>query len=252
MSLDSRFLYDLGVSFTDDTLGSTGIAGKGTLLLSPTGDLTFVGGKSKLLTQLARALMNEQVNLPLNAQGVAPREIKTLVTLILRSFRQTQISQLNAINPDFVGYSIYRRGGPIGFTGDTSDTFTKVSRDPITHIFTDVGLENGIAYAYGFTQVLKDGTESPMVEQLSLIPSQFLSKQTVVIGSYIVGVPTNKRVTIYANTNRLYRQSELLDDITQILVYRDSAEPRRFAVEVSLTNVLGSKLSLAIGRQNVI
>ena len=250
MGLDARFQYDLGVSFKQ---APEGLVPKATLALSATGDLQFVSGKDKLISQLIRALVNQRVGIPLNVPvDASARQLKTLIALILRNFKRVQVAETDLINTSFIGYTIYRRGGPVGFSGDTSDTFVKISKTEVTHKFTDLNLKNGSVYEYGISKTFRTGAVSPQVEQINLTPSQFLTKQKLVIGSNIVGIPGNQAVTLYVNTNRLYKKSELLEDIEDIRVLTDIAEPRRITVEIEIRNLLDSLISLSIGRQNQI
>ena len=248
MSLDPRFQYDLDVGFpaTDG-----GFSPKATLSLSATGDIQVISGKSKLIVQLVRALVNQKVGIPLNIPAdTSGRQLQTLVSLVLRNFKSIQVEETDRVNPSFIGYSIYRRGGPVGFAGDTSDTFVRISKDAVTHRFSDLRLENGSVYEYGISKTFRNGAVSPQLEQINVTPSQFLSKQKLVIGTAIVGIPGNESVTLYVNTNRLYKKSELLESIEEIRTFIDQTEPRLAVVEIEIRNLLNSLISLSVGRQN--
>jgi len=250
MKLDPTVQYDLGVNFKQEI---TGFSPKATLTLTPTGDLQFINGKSKLVTQLMRALVNEKVGLPLNIPAdTSGRQLQTLISLILRNFKRIQVEETDLINPNFIGYTIYRRGGPVDFSGDTSDTFVKISKSEVTHRFSDLNLENGSVYEYGISKTFRRGAVSPQVEQINVTPSQFLTNQKIVIGTNIVGIPGNESVTLYVNTNRLYKKSELLETIEEIKTYIDETEPRRMLVDIEIRNLLDEFVSLAVGRQNQI
>jgi hypothetical protein len=251
MALDPRFQYDLKVNFKETE--SSGFAPKATLSLSATGDLQFVSGKDKLVMQLIRALVNQRVGLPFNIPAdTSGRQLQTLVSLVLRNFKRIQVEETDLINPNFIGFTIYRRGGPMGFSGDTSDTFVKISKDEVTHKFLDLNLSNGSVYEYGISKTFRNGAVSPQLEQINVTPSQFLSNQKLVIGTNIIGIPGNETVTLYVNTNRLYKKSELLESIEEIRTYVDATEPRRMVVDIEIRNLLDSLISLAIGRQNKI
>lgn len=250
MGLDSRFQYDLGVNFKQEEIG---FSPKATLALTATGDLQFVSGKDKLITQLMRALVNQRVGIPFNIPAVTSgQQLQTLVSLVLRNFKRIQVEETDFINPSFIGYTIYRRGGPVGFAGDTSDTFVKISKDEVTHKFSDLNLSNGSVYEYGISKTFRNGATSPQLEQINVTPSQFLTKQKLVIGTNIVGIPGNEAVTLYVNSNRLYKKSELLETIEEIRTLVDQTEPRRVIVEIEIRNLLDSLISLSVGRQNQI
>ena len=249
MGLDPKFQYDLAVNFKQEGVFSP----RATLALTPTGDLQFINGKDKLITQLVRAIVNQKVGVPLNIPvETSGRQLQTLISLILRNFKRIQVEETDRINPAFIGYTIYRRGGPVGFTGDTSDTFVKISKDEVTHKFTDLNLSNGSVYEYGISKTFRNGATSPQVEQVNVTPSQFLSKQKLVIGTNIVGISGNEAVTLYVNSNRLYKKSELLEAIEEIRTLVDQTDPRRVIVEIEIRNLLDSLISLSIGRQNLI
>jgi hypothetical protein len=248
MAIDTRYYHDLGVVFRDVVDAATDV-GKATLSLSPTGDLQLVNGKDKLAVQLARAIMNERVNVPLNEFGVTDRQIKTLILVILRNYKKIQVESVNSVDPAFIGFNVYRKGGPVSFIGDTSDTFVKVSNDPVTHIFTDTGLQNGFSYEYAISRMFKGGAEGPPLEQMVIAPSQFLTKQKTVIGARLTGEPGDGSITLYVDTNRRYFKSELLSASKAIRVMQSVIDPRRWIIEVEIVTVLGTLLSLSIGRQ---
>jgi len=250
MAIDTRFQYDLGVVFKGE---GNGFTPKAALALSPTGDIQFVSGKDKLIAQLVRAIINEKVGLPLNIPiDTASRQASTLISLILRNFKRIQVEETDLINPDFIGYTIYRRGGPVSFSGDTSDTFVKISKSEITHKFSDLHLENGSVYEYAIAKTYRNGAVTSQLEQINVTPSQFLSKQKLVIGSNVIGISGNEAVTLYVITNKLYKKSELLETIEEIRVFVDTLEPRGLIIEVEIRNLLDTLISLSIGRQNKI
>jgi len=248
MAIDTRYFHDLGVVFRNVVDAATDV-GRATLSLSPTGDLQLVNGKDKLSTQLARAILNERVHIPLNEVGVTDRQIKTLILIILRNYKKIQVASVNSVDPVFIGFNIYRKGGPVSFIGDTSDTFVKVSKDPVTHIFTDTGLQNGFSYEYSISRTFRGGVEGPPLEQMIIAPSQFLTKQKTVIGTWVTGEPGDGAISLYVDTNRRYFKAELLSNIKAIRVMQSTSEPRRLIVEVEIVTILGTLLSFSIGRQ---
>ena len=116
----------------------------------------------------------------------------------------------------------------------------------------DIELLNGFTYSYAISKAYKNGLESTIIEQIDIKPSAFTTQQKVVRGTNLVGLPGDRSATLYVDTNRLYKQSELLDVIGDIIVSQDPSDPRRFIVNVSVQNVLGELISFSVGRQSVI
>ena len=251
MPIDPKYQYDLGIVFEDSSVVFDS-GSRASLSLSSTGDIQVVSGKDKLITQLARAVMNENVTLPVNTPNVSGRQLKTLFTIILKNFKRRQIEETDRINPNFIGYTIYRKGGPVDYSGDTEDTFIKISKDAITYRYLDIKLANGSIYEYRFAKTYKTGIESSSVEQINVTPSQFLSEQRLIIGNNVVGFAGNQSVTLYVDTNRIYKQSELLQGINDISAYVSETEPRKWVIDIEVQNVLGERISFSPGRQNKI
>jgi len=253
--INAKYLHDFGITFRqlpDPTTGAMSSNAKGTLALSPTGDLQLVNGKNKLVTQLMRKFAASNVKLALNDPNVPYRQIRTLVTLILKNFKQVQVDETDAVDPNFLGFTVYRKGGPVNYSGDSSDTFTKITKSAVTYKFVDIELLNGFTYSYAISKAYKNGLESTIIEQIDIKPSAFTTQQKVVRGTNLVGLPGDRSATLYVDTNRLYKQSELLDVIGDIIVSQDPSDPRRFIVNVSVQNVLGELISFSVGRQSVI
>lgn len=232
------FQYDLKVALPGD------IWEKATLSLSETGDLQTVEGHEKLVEQLLRAIVNDDTALTemLNSTAVTERQLKTLFNLVLRNFKQNQIDEVKKSDPDFSGFIFYRKAA------GTNDTFVKVSTDPIIHKFIDTNLDNGTEYTYGTAKVYRNVFESAFTEKMSLTPSAFLTKQTVLIGSDIVGASQNRQCEFYVNYNRRFRASELLDKIISISADQDETDPRRYVVQVVVQDLRGNEASVATRR----
>jgi len=221
---------------------------KVTLVLSPTGDIQLVEGKDKLSEQLARAIVNDDTSangLGINSANVSKRYVTTLITLILRNFRQSQIYQTEQSDERCIGFSVFRFGDYI-----ESSSFIRASKQPVTWRFTDNNLANGRVYTYGITRNYATGFESSMIEQIYVAPSQFDVNQTPVIGKNLVAIPGNQSVTLYVDFNRTFRYSELLEAVNDILVQQDNYEPRRFVVSVSVSSLDGNNVSLSSARVN--
>jgi hypothetical protein len=221
---------------------------KVTLSLGPTGDITLVSGRSKLAEQLLRAIINDKTvskGISLNYSALTPRYLNTLITLILRNFKNAQIYQTDQSDPRCLGFSLYRFDNYV-----TTANFIKVSSNPIEWKFTDTGLSNGFTYTYA---IKKDyGTvESAFLEKVQVVPTQFQDNQNPVIGDNIVALPGNKAVTIYVNYNRYFKASELLDSIQDIAVTQDQQEPRRFSVDITVEDLNNNKVSLSTSRMPI-
>lgn len=235
---DVPFQYDLKVELKTDPWE------KATLKLSETGDLQTVEGHEKLVEQLLRAVVNDDTALTemLNSTAVTERQLNTLFNLILRNFKQTQIDAVKKSDPDFNGFIFSRKAA------GTTEEFEKVSTDPIIHKFVDENLDNGTEYTYGIAKMYRNVYETFFTEKMSLTPSAFLTKQTVLIGSDIVGFSQNRQCTFYVNYNRRFKASELLDKIISISAQQDDVEPRRYVVQVVVQDLRGNQASVAARR----
>ena len=248
MALDSRVQHDIGVVFKEVSDGTSTVS-RASISLSPTGDIQVVNGKDKLAVQIARSLVNESVDVPINEYGVTSRQLSTLISLILRKYKSNQVDETNRIDTNFLGYNIYRKSDPTTLSVDSSDTFTKISKDPVVHKFVDTGLSNGTTYNYRISKQLKRGFEGPSIEQINITPSQRTADHRVVIGTNLTGVSGDQSATLYVNTNRLYFKEELMGSIVSIDSERSEEDPRRWNIEVEITTLNGDLLSLSIGRQ---
>ena len=228
---------------------SSSTAGKVTLALSSTGDIQLVSGKDKLSEQLLRAIVNDNTvssGIALNNTALSTRHINTLFTLILRKFRQSQIYDTQLSDPRVIGFAIYRFDQYV-----SSRSFVRASTDPITWAFDDLSLNNGFTYTYGITKMYQLGYESSILEQLNVMPSQFSNNQNPVIGKFFAAIPGDKSVTFYVDYNRVFKQSELLEAIENILILQDPTEPRRYTVTINIRNLLGNALSLSNQRISI-
>ena len=228
---------------------TTGTAGKVTLALSATGDIQLVDGKDKLSEQLLRAIVNDNTvsnGIALNNNSLSTQYINTLFTLILRRFRQSQIYDTQLSDPRVIGYAIYRFDHYL-----SSRDFVKASTNPVTWAFDDLSLKNGFMYTYGIAKMYKLGYESSILEQMDVTPSQFSNNQNPVIGKFFTAIPGDQSVSFYVDYNRIFKQSELLDAISNILVLQDPTEPRRYTVTINVLTLLGNILSLSNQRLNV-
>jgi hypothetical protein len=225
--------------------GNTGY--RVTIALSETGDIQLVEGSNKLGEQLVRAVVNDDTiknGIALNSV-VTVNYINSLFTVILRNFRQSQISQTNTVDPKCIGFSLFRYG-----LGAANTDYVRVSKHPVTWKFVDVNLENGSTYSYGLTRNYSDGFESAVLEQVSVTPSQFAVNQNPIIGSNVVVLPDNQSATFYVDYNKQYTRAELLEEIDSIAVQQDVTEPRRYTVSITVVNLAGNKVPIASSRFN--
>lgn len=248
-AISSKTMSD--TSQKDLKLGPSMVPGstRVTLDISETGDIKLVGGKEKLAEQLVRAIVNDntmQGGLGINSTIISPSHINTLVTLILRNFRQAQIQQTETVDPSCIGYAVYRYDW-----GLTSANFVKLTQQPTTWTHSDLELKNGFAYTYAVSKVYNNGFESAMLEQLAVTPSQFDANKVPVIGNYFVAIPGDQSVSVYVDFNRSFTADELLESISNILVQQDPSDPRRVSVSIAVVNYAGNPLSLSSAKLNV-
>ncbi len=202
-------------------------------LVIENGDIKTVSGKSKLVTQLLRAIINDNTLLKdlINTTSATERQFLTLMTVILRNFRDTQVDEVSEIDLDLTGYVIYRK------SAGTSEAFEKVSRVPIVCTFTDTNLVNGIEYIYGIAKVFNGVFESSYVDSYYITPSYFESQQDLFIGKYSVIQAGDSSVTVYVNYNKHIAASELLNTILSIVPYQDTTDPRIWHVDIDVEDM---------------
>ncbi len=219
-----------------------------TLQLSPSGDIVLVNKKNKLVQQMLRALVNDQTLIQniLNSTTIPTRYVKSLVTLILRNFRTSQILETRKTDSALLGYAIYRYNA-----GQNSNSFAKISPNSIQYKYVDTGVQNGITYTYAVTKIKANSVESAVMEKIEVTPTQFTNNQEPVIGTYIIGIPGNKSVTFYVDYNRLFSKQELLESIEDITVTQDPTEPRRWVVNVLVKSLDGNKVSISTSRFSI-
>jgi hypothetical protein len=227
-----------------------GLREKLTLELTPTGDISLVEGKSKLAEQLMRSVVNDAIineSLVLNTTTLSPQHLTTLVTLILRNFRQSQINQTARIDPDFTGYSLWRFDN-----FRTNAEFQLITTKAVTTSFLDSDLQNGLTYTYGIKKSYRGITESAIIEQLDAIPSQFANNREASIGDFFILVPGDKSVSIYVNYYPYVQTTELLESIEEIKIEQDQTEPRRYIVNITVRNLEDDLIGLSTQRFNII
>lgn len=218
--------------------------GKATIILNERGDLNLSYGNSKLSTQLMWLFGNDNavVNAVLNTP-VSARNLKILINLILRKFKQTQLDVVNNTDPNFSGYVFYRLN-----TGNNS--YTKISTGYITYTFADTGLTNNTLYKYAIAKGYNGNFESNFVEKIAVIPTAVGADQEIVIGQNVVAIPGNARIDFYVVYMAKYMGSELLNNIVRLDVYQDTTDPRKWIVDVVVEDLIGNKVSVAAHRKN--
>jgi len=220
---------------------------KPTLHLSPTGDIQLSDGHDKLTYQLIRAIVNDQAigKTLLNKKGVKYKYIQTLITIILRSFRQNQLDDVGRSDPDLSGFSIWRRAA------GTTDQFGRISDKAVSWKYLDENVENGFSYEYGISKVFKDVYETDFLETMDITPSSFVSRQEIAIGEQTIAIPGSNQVLFYVDFNRRFKGSELLESLERISLLEDQTDPRHYIANVVVNDLRGNQVSVATGRVNI-
>jgi len=232
---------DLKVTLADE------ITGRMTLELSPTGDIQLASGRDKLISQIVFAIINDNISLSnlLNNPVISDRTLKSLITVILRDFKNSQIARTNRSDPELTGYVVYRK------QSGTTINYTQVSEVFGESTFVDTGLENGVSYDYGIRKVYNKVFNSPFVTSFTLSPSKFARTQTVYIGSEAVAWTGDQQVKFYVDANRYFQKAELLNDILSINTYADKEEPRRQVVNVVVEDLENNQAAVSALRSKV-
>lgn len=226
---------DLKVDYNSDTKE------KVSLSLSPTGDLQVIEGTEKLAEQIMRALVNDQSILlkTLNSKTVTARSLTTLFTLIMRSFKTNQATEVNRLDDSLSGFSIYRKAVGI------DEGFTKISVENVIFKYEDTEVQNGVEYTYGIAKVYGNAYTSEFVDQFTVKPSKFQEDKKIQIGTETVVMPDDGIVTLYVDYNRRYRGSEIFDKVLSLNVVQDRNEPRRYIVNIYVQDYNGNKVALS-------
>lgn len=236
-----QFQSDLRVTVADE------LSGRMTLELSPTGDLQLVSGRDKLASQLIFAIINDNVSLSnlLNNPVISDRSLRSLITVILKDFKDKQIQRTNRSDPSLTGYTVYRK------KSGTTINYTQVSPVFGESTFTDTGLENGTSYDYGIRKVYHGVFNSPFVTTFTLTPSKFARNQGIYIGSEAVAWTGDRQIVFYVDANRYFQKAELLNDILSISAASDAEEPRRQVVNVVIQDLNENQVSVSALRSKV-
>ena len=231
--------YTQDVRVTNPQSGS-----KVTLQLTSTGDLQLTSGQDKLTSQLIRTLINDDSPLKdLINQKVSKGKLNSIVTTILKGFKNTQLDTVNGQNPTLTGYMLHRKAA--GTSGD----FVQVGNSIIEWKLEDLNLTNNMKYSYALSKIYDNGSESSFIDMIEITPTKNLNKD-VIIGNGGIFVAGDAKVTVYTNYNLYYRTTEILNDIESIEVTQDKLEPRKYNVLVTVKTLAGNTVTLSAQRLN--
>lgn len=217
---------------------------KVTLKLSETGDLQVTDGQNKLVEQILRTLVNDDSLLKgeIN-QKSSKGKILSIVTTMLKNFKNNQLNFVNGQNVNLTGYILYRKAA------GTSDDFVQVSNNIIEWTIQDTSVLNNVKYTYGLTKKYDNGSESSFVDIIDITPSNS-AHNDLIIGNGGIFIAGNKSVTVYVDYLVYFKNSELLNEIVAIDVTQDKADPRQFHVLVTVKTVAGNSFTLSAQRLN--
>jgi len=218
---------------------------KVTMQLSPTGDIQMSTGSNKLIAQLIRALINDTSPLKdLINKKVSTGQITSVVTSIIKRFKNTQLDSVNGQDTSLVGYKLYRKGAGL------NDTFVEVSNSIIQWRVDDTGLTNETTYTYGLTKIYNNGSESSFMDQIEIVPSKSISRQQLIIGNAGIFASSDSTVTVFTDYILYFKRAELLNRIIDIDTEQDKQDPRRYSVLVTVEDMKGNNVSIAARRLN--
>lgn len=218
---------------------------KVTLKLSSTGDLQLNAGQNKLIPQIIRALINDTSPLKdLINSKVSQGKLTAIVTNILRNFKNTQLDTVNGQDADMLGFKLYRKAA------GTSDEFIEVSNSIVQWTYEDLNLTNNTTYTYGLTKYFNNTAETEFIDQIDIFPTKNVAQQQIIIGNAGIFIAGDAKVTLYTDYNVFFKREELLDNIVNIEVSQDKAEPRKYNVLVTVETVLGNEVTISARRLN--
>ena len=102
------------------------------------------------------------------------------------------------------------------------------------------------------TKIYRNIYESLFVDNMIITPTRFTHKQDILIGSNIVAIPGDQKVTFYLDSHRYFLASELFNSVVSIEVQQSTTDPRHFACEVVVKDLRDNKLSVASSSFKVI
>jgi len=218
---------------SDLKIASPSSGEKNTLYLTSNGDISVCSGREKLITQMIRAIVNDNTVLRniINSTAVTTRQIFTLVNLILRNFKGTQVDEVNSIDTTFSGYYFYRKAA------GTNDSYVKITKTITTSMFSDSSVTNGTTYQYGLTRVNLNVLESNFVDSFTATPTAVTANRKIYFGNSSICIENNNKVDFYVIYNDTVQRAELLNNILAIIPYQDSTEPRKFNVNISISDL---------------
>ena len=162
--------YTQDVRVTNPQSGS-----KVTLQLTSTGDLQLTSGQEKLTSQLIRTLINDDSPLKdLINQKVSKGKLNSIVTTILKGFKNTQLDTVNGQNPTLTGYMLHRKAA--GTSGD----FVQVGNSIIEWKLEDLNLTNNMKYSYALSKIYDNGSESSFIDMIEITPTKNLNKDVII------------------------------------------------------------------------
>lgn len=220
-------------------------ASKATLQLSPTGDLQLVEGEEKLITQILRAIVNDNVISYgiINSMENTHRTVSTMLVSALRVLRNTQLDEVGKSDTSCSGFHVWRRAA------ESTDQFVRVSTNLVSWKFTDSKLTNGTLYEYAITKSYENVYNSKFLDRFTVTPYRNVAlRDDVLIGKYAIAFPGDQEAVFYVNYNRRFKASEILDGIERIETSVDSTDPRRVLAQVLIKNYLGNLVSIASGK----
>jgi hypothetical protein len=218
---------------------------KVTILLDSSGDIKLSSGKSKLVAQLVRSLINDSSPLKdLINKKVSPSVISATITAILRSFKNTQLDIVNGQDTQVLGYKLYRKASGV------NEQYKSVSNSVIQWKYVDLDLINNNTYSYGLVKVYSSGAESTFVDNIDVTPTATVSKQAVIIGTSGTFIAGNRIVTLYTDYNLMFNRSELLNDIINIEVTQNKQDPRRYNALVTVADMADNTVTISAQRLN--
>ena len=214
---------------------------KSTIALSATGDIQLVTGRDKLVAQMTRAIINDDIFNAgvLNDRSKHGLALQALVTNVFRKFRDRQLKYVNAGDINLDGYSIWRKAA------GSDEDYVRISNRAINWKFVDNSVENGTQYLYGISRMYQGVFETRFMETFTVTPTGTTDNQDWVTGTYFSAFQGNQQVTVFVDYNRQFKASEILNKITNISATQDPTEPRQWNIVVTIEDLMGKPVTIS-------
>lgn len=200
------------------------------------GRIKIAEGADKLALQVARSVMNQNV-----FSGFINTPVTNISAVNMRfhldNLKRNLILLTNEISASFNGYMVYKSIDGINFE--------RLFNFIIMKNFIDEEVENERVYFYGFSTVINN-IEGEISNVVSVKPTRDSKRQRFYISANYFVQEGDGRILFFLKNKRFFSSAELLDRVINISVVNDKQDPRKFDIQVKVSNLAGSISDLTL------